>query len=59
LDSRLAGFPRITPNFPLERRKRDIHIKAWGSAPQGYQNQKNVSAESAIHFRHTSWISAN
>ncbi len=30
-----------------------------GAAPQGYENQKNISAESAIHFRHTSWISAN
>jgi len=30
-----------------------------GAAPQGYENQKNISAKSAIHFRHTSWISAN
>jgi hypothetical protein len=30
-----------------------------GAAPQGYENQKNISAESAIHFRDTSWISAN
>jgi hypothetical protein len=30
-----------------------------GAAPQGYENQKNISAESAIHSRHTSWISAN
>jgi hypothetical protein len=30
-----------------------------GAAPQGYENRKNISAESAIHFRHTSWISAN
>ena len=29
-----------------------------GATPQGYENQKNISAESAIHFRHTSWISA-
>ena len=27
-----------------------------GAAPQGYENQKNISAESAIHSRHTSWI---
>jgi hypothetical protein len=30
-----------------------------GAAPQGYENPKNMSAESVIHFRHTSWISAN
>ena len=30
-----------------------------GATPQGYENQKNISAESAIHVRHTSWISAN
>jgi hypothetical protein len=30
-----------------------------GAAPQGYENRKDINAESAIHFRHTSWISAN
>ena len=30
-----------------------------GAAPQGYENQKNVSAESAVHFLHASWVSAN
>jgi len=30
-----------------------------GAAPQGLRKSKSISAESAIHFRHTSWISAN
>jgi hypothetical protein len=33
--------------------------QSLGQRPKGYENRKNISAESAIHFRHTSWISAN
>jgi hypothetical protein len=41
----------------LAPKARQSH-QSLGGAPQGYENQKNISAESAIHFRDTSWISA-
>ena len=33
--------------------------ESLGQRPRIMKIKKNISAESAIHFRHTSWISVN